>query len=94
MLDVGDRGLGDGELADSQRMDDAEIASHSNVFIMAGYETTSNALTFTSYLLASHQTIQEKLQREIDEYFHKNGVKYLHAISLPVLSISMVSLKN
>jgi len=58
----------------SSGMDDAEIASHSIVFFLAGYETTANALTFISYLLASHPHVQEKLQQEIDSYYLQHQV--------------------
>ena len=43
-------------------------------FLLAGYETTANALAYTSYLLALHPDIQEKLQSEIDSYFDEKPV--------------------
>ena len=55
-------------------MDDAEIAGHSFVFMMAGYDTTANALTYVSYLLALHPDIQKDLQAEIDGYYENNPV--------------------
>ena len=55
-------------------MNDDEIASHSITFILAGYETTANALTYVSYLLALHPDIQENLQAEIDNYYDNNPV--------------------
>ncbi len=33
------------------------------------YETTSAALTFTTYLLAKHPEVQQRLQQEIDSKF-------------------------
>lgn len=33
---------------------------------LAGFETTANALSFTSYLLAKHQDVQQLLHAEID----------------------------
>ena len=48
---------------------DREIVAHSTSFLIVGYDTTSNALSFTSYLLALHPEVQEKLSREIEEYF-------------------------
>ena len=56
------------------KLDDAEIAGHSIIFILAGYETTANALTYVSYLLALHPDTQEKLQAEIDDYYKNNPV--------------------
>ena len=57
-----------------RNLSDKEIAGHSITFILAGYETTANALSYTSYLLALNPHIQEKLQEEIDSYFEKNPV--------------------
>jgi cytochrome P450 len=34
----------------------------------AGYETTSTALAYSTYILATKPDIQKKLQAEIDEY--------------------------
>ncbi|XP_078521132.1 cytochrome P450 3A21-like [Lissotriton helveticus] len=45
---------------------DREIVAQSMIFILAGYETTSTALAFLSYNLATHPDIQRKLQQEID----------------------------
>ena len=57
-----------------KRLSDDEITSHSITFMLAGYETTANALSYTSYLLALNPHIQEKLQEEIDSYFEENPV--------------------
>jgi cytochrome P450 len=43
---------------------DAEVASHVITFIVAGHETTSNALSWTLYLLAKHPEIREKVEAE------------------------------
>ena len=58
----------------TKTMDDAEIAGHSFTFMLAGYDTTANALTYVSYLLALHPDIQENLQTEIDGYYENNPV--------------------
>ena len=55
-------------------MNDEEIAAHSITFMLAGYETTANALTYVSYLLALHPHTQETLQAEIDDYYNDNPV--------------------
>ena len=57
-----------------RKLNDMEITSYSIGFLMAGYETTANALTFTSYLLALHPKIQQNLQEDIDNYFESNPV--------------------
>nr|XP_048287750.1 cytochrome P450 3A5-like isoform X2 [Myodes glareolus] len=47
-------------------LSDQEIIAQSITFISAGYETTSSALCFTVYALATHLDVQRKLQHEID----------------------------
>ena len=51
-----------------------KIAGIAFDFLMAAYETTANTLSYTTYLLAIHPDVQEKLQKEIDEYFEENPV--------------------
>ncbi|XP_043945401.1 cytochrome P450 3A30-like [Protopterus annectens] len=48
---------------------DDEIVAQSVLFIIAGYETTSTALTYLAYNLALHPDEQQKLQQEIDDTF-------------------------
>ena len=43
-------------------------------FMLAGYETTSSALTFATYLLAANPDEQERLANEIHEYFEERPV--------------------
>lgn len=47
-------------------LSDTEITAQSITFIFAGYDTTSNALSFIMYLLSTHSDVQKKLQHEID----------------------------
>nr|ARO89867.1 cytochrome P450 Cyp3a24 [Andrias davidianus] len=47
---------------------DAEIMAQSIIFILAGYETTSTALSFLAYCLATHPDVQQRLQEEIDKH--------------------------
>ena len=56
------------------KLTDRQIIGNAITFMLAGYETTANALTYTSYLLALNPHIQEKLQEEIDTYFQENPV--------------------
>ena len=51
------------------KLTDEQIVAEAVGLMMAGYDTTANALAYTSYLLALHPEIQEKLQSEIDRYF-------------------------
>ncbi|XP_031247057.1 cytochrome P450 3A25-like [Mastomys coucha] len=47
-------------------LSDLEMVAQSITFILAGYETTSNALSFIMHTLATHPDVQKKLQHEID----------------------------
>ena len=44
-----------------------EIIGNSMIMILAGYETTGNAMLFLAYNLATHKDVQEKVQQEIEE---------------------------
>jgi cytochrome P450 len=69
MIDAGGKGP-DGGLCKG------EIVADAVGFLFAGHETTSVALTFTTYLLATHPEVQEKLANEIHGYFEENLVCY------------------
>jgi cytochrome P450 len=43
---------------------DKEVASHIITFIVAGHETTSNALAWTLYLLAKHPEVRARVEAE------------------------------
>ena len=56
------------------RLTDDQIVAHSVTFLLAGYETTSTALAYVSYMLALNPSVQEKLQNDIDCFFTDNPV--------------------
>ncbi|KAM6156415.1 cytochrome P450 3A14-like [Erethizon dorsatum] len=47
-------------------LSDVKILAQSIIFIFAGYETTSNTLSFIMHTLATRPDVQKKLQQEID----------------------------
>lgn len=49
-----------------------EIVGQAFVFLVAGYETSSNTLGFTCYLLAIHPECQRKVQEEVDLFFTRH----------------------
>lgn len=53
-------------------MTEDEIIGQSFIFLLAGYETSSNTLAFVCYLLAIHPECQKKLQEEVDEFFSRH----------------------
>ena len=57
-----------------RKLTDSEITRYSITFMLAGYETTANALSYASYLLALNPDIQERLQEEIDKFHEEYPV--------------------
>ena len=55
-------------------LNDKEIISLSITFLLAGYETTSNCLGYTAYLLATNPDKQDKLCQCIEDYYLENEV--------------------
>ena len=45
-----------------------EVVSNVFIFMIAGYETTSTALAYSTYVLATIPHIQDKLIEEIDQH--------------------------
>ena len=50
-----------------ERMDNDQVRDECVTLLLAGHETTANALTWTFYLLAQHPEIAERLKREVDQ---------------------------
>jgi cytochrome P450 len=61
-------------------MTDAEVRDQVLIFLLAGHETTSTALTFALYLLARHQDVQAEVRAEVDEI---DGVPNAAQAALP-----------
>ena len=61
----------------SKTLTDEEIVSLCADFLLAGYETTSNCLAYTSYLLALNTDKQDKLCQMIEDYYQENPVSIL-----------------
>lgn len=49
-----------------------EIAGQAFLFLIAGYETTTSALSFATYLLATNPECQERLLQEVDDFSAKH----------------------
>src|SRR6266550_3309251 len=52
---------------DGGQMTDAQLRDELMTIFLAGHETTSNALTWTWYLLSQNAEVESKLHEEIDE---------------------------
>lgn len=61
-----------------------EIVGQAFVFLVAGYETSSNTLALTCYLLAIHPECQYKVQEEVDDFFSRH-VRVFDLISFSLL---------
>ncbi|XP_063053286.1 thromboxane-A synthase-like, partial [Engraulis encrasicolus] len=64
-------------VAQKRVMTEDEIVGQAFIFLLAGYETSSNTLAFTCYLLALHPECQHRLQEEVDDFFTRH-VSYTH----------------
>jgi cytochrome P450 len=51
---------------DGGQMTDRQLRDEALTLILAGHETTANALTWTFYLLAKHPDVEARLQAELD----------------------------
>ena len=54
------------EEANTGQMTDEQVRDEALTIFLAGHETTSNALTWTWYLLSQHPEVETKLHEEID----------------------------
>ena len=61
------------------------IVSNCFAFMIAGYETTSTALAYASWLLAKHQDVQEKLFQEINDTLKDAPADYDNTMKMPYL---------
>ena len=59
-------------------LSDDEIIANAWVFLLGGFETTANALSYCAYLLATHPDIQEKVYQEIVD----NIVEVISSVAL------------
>ena len=64
-----------------------EIVGNILIFMIAGYETTSTALAYSTYILATRQDIQDKLVQEIDQNNYKEDDNYDTATNLTYLDL-------
>nr|VWO95436.1 Isochorismate synthase/isochorismate-pyruvate lyase MbtI (EC (Salicylate synthase) (EC (Salicylate synthetase) (YbtS protein) (Yersiniabactin biosynthesis salicylate synthase YbtS) [Ganoderma boninense] len=73
--------------ADEDRLPDSELLAQMNMFILAGVDTTSNALSRVFHLLCQHPDVQDKLRAEIRAAIDQYGMEipYDELSALPYL---------
>jgi len=67
-----------------------EVVRSIIIILLAGYETTSNALGYTAYLLALNPAIQGKLIKEIQDYYDANPDASLYDAAENIDYVTMV----
>ncbi|GMT22775.1 hypothetical protein PFISCL1PPCAC_14072, partial [Pristionchus fissidentatus] len=60
----------------SKSLSFSEVVMQVVVFILAGFDTTSNGLAYSSWFLACHPEVQRKCQEEIDEFCVDERITY------------------
>ncbi|NXM05046.1 CP3A9 protein, partial [Tyrannus savana] len=69
---------------------DTEVLAQAFIFIFAGYEPTSNTLSYLAYELATHPDVQQKLVQEIDAAFpNKAPLTYDAVMKLEYLDMTL-----
>ena len=66
----------DAKYEDGSSMSDQLVMDELITLFVAGHETTSNALTWTIYLLTQNLDIQKKLQEELDEVLAERDAQF------------------
>jgi cytochrome P450 len=66
-------------------MTDDELIGHAGVIFAAGYETSSNALSWTLFLLSQHPRIAAELLEELDSVLDGDAPRVDQLTSLPLL---------
>ena len=57
----------------NKEFDLVDLGATAFVMLVAGFDTTSQTLSYVGYILATHPEIQEKLKEEVDEAYDENG---------------------
>ena len=69
-----------------QKMDRVQVRDEAVTLLLAGHETTAQALTWTLYLLAQHPEVQARVIREVDESLKGKIPSAEDLFELPYLS--------
>ena len=78
------------ETKSNRYLSNNEVVAAITIIMFAGYETTSNALSHTAYLLALNPTIQDYLIKEINDYYEANPDSSLYDAADNIEYVNMV----
>lgn len=70
---------------DVTRLDDGQLADQVMTLLIAGYETTANALTWTWYLLSQNPAAGERLRQEVGQALGGRPPRFADLARLPYL---------
>ncbi|TNE51267.1 MAG: cytochrome P450 [Deltaproteobacteria bacterium] len=68
---------------DGSTMSDQQVVDELQTLFVAGHETTSNALSWTWYLLSQHPEVEAKLHSEVDRVLQGRPVTVQDLVNLP-----------
>lgn len=68
-----------------ERLTDESILNNMITFLIAGHETTSGLLSFTTYYLLSNPEAMQKAQKEVDQVVGRAPITYQHISKLPYI---------
>ena len=85
----------DDEASDGARgMTDRQLRDEVMTLVMAGHETTANALTWTFYLLANHPEIEARLRQEVDAVLGDDRARVPTLADLPKLTYTAMVIQE
>jgi hypothetical protein len=70
-----------------------QVVAQSNTFILAGYETTANTLSFCIYSIAHDPEVQRRLVQEVDAFGRDRRVTYADLDKVRVMQLGWVVLQ-
>jgi cytochrome P450 len=72
--------------AENRQLSDTEIHDNLRGFLLAGIDTTANAMAWSLHLISQHPDIQQRVQTEVDAIQHDGTVTYAQLPALCQLS--------